>query len=136
MKTKTEIIESIDPTKNYQGSFLIARIKEVDCDNKIPPKYLKKGDVIAISSGVKIRPSVIIKVTKEYVVCIPLTSQSNCVNKMSESKSRFFKDGYFCNTFEVVDIEVAKSQFIGVYDNMKLLNNAIKELRLFIVKNI
>lgn len=135
MKTKTEIIETIDPTKTYLGSYVIARIKEVDCDDTFTPLSLRKGDVLSLSAGLKQRPCVVINVKKDYCICIPLTSTEN-VHNLCESDSRFFGNGNFSNTYEVVSIDIAKKRFIGVYDNMKLLNNAIKELRLFIVKNI
>ena len=47
-----------------------------------------------------------------------------------------FKDCYFCNTYVVTPLHIADINFIGVYDSPKSLNNAIKNLREFITKNI
>lgn len=45
------------------------------------------------------------------------------IESQIEKKSHGFADG-------------AKELFLGIYDNTKLLNKAIRELRLFIAKNI
>lgn len=135
MKSKTEIIESIDPKKTYIGSYVIARVNEVEVDDRFAPSVLKKGDVIRVYAGVKQRPCVIIKVKTDMVICIPLTSTEN-VNNLCYGKSRFYGESFFSNEYKVVDVENAKRNFIGVYDNTKCLNNAIKELKLFILKNI
>lgn len=134
MPTKQETLDTINPQTTYLGSYVKKMINELTLENKAAPEYLKKGDVIVIK-GVKNRPATIIRVRKEYVIVIPMTSSEN-VHCLSESKSRFFSEGCFCNSFEVVPIDLALSSFVGIYDNMKLLNNAIKELRNFISKNI
>lgn len=135
MKSKTEIIETIDPKKTYIGSYVIARINDVDTDDRFIPTTLKKSDVIKHQAGSKIRPCVIIKVKTDKVICLLLTSTEN-IHYLCESKSRFFGNTYFSNEYKVIEIERAKRNFIGVYDNHKYLNNAIKELKLFILKNI
>lgn len=137
MSSKKEVIEKIIPTQNYLGSFVKSMILEITCEEKQhPPLTFKKGDVIRICKPLnKPRPSVIIKVTKEYVISIPLTSTES-VHCLAESESRFFSTGCFCNSYEVTPLEVAKESFIGVYDNPKALTNAIKELRVFIKQNI
>jgi len=134
--TKQETIDSIVPTSQYLGKYVREMITGISTANmKLCPEYFKKGDVILLKCRVKPRPGVIIKVTATYVICIPLTSTEN-EHCMSESKSRFFRLGCFCNSYELVPIEMAQQSFLGVYDAPKLLNQAIKELRLFIVKNI
>lgn len=136
MKSKSEIIATVDPKKTYIGSFVIERIREVDCDDSYPPEFLRKGDVIVTNySGTKSRPSVIIKVLKDKVIAIPLTSNKN-VHSLCEHSSRFFSKGYFCNAYIVMDTEVAKSRFVGVYDNPKAVNRAIKELKEFVNINL
>lgn len=135
MKPKSEVIASVDPTKTYLGSYVIARINEVECDDTFIPSYLKKGDVILKTVGGKRRPCVIIKVLAEMVIILPLTSSEN-IHNLCESRSRFFREGWFSNTYDVEEIKWAKMNFIGVYDNNKDLNNAIKQLRIFITKNV
>lgn len=135
MKTKEEVISDIDITKTYIGKYVVDKINEVEYDRKLKPVYLKKGDVIRTCVGVKSRPSVVIKVLKDKVMSLPLTSE-NGVHNLCPSKSRFFKDSYFCNTYVVTEIELAKKHFISVFDNPKNLNEAIKKLKEFINKNI
>lgn len=137
MSSKQDILNKINPNTTYIGTAVKAFVNEVSFETQYFPSQLKKGDVIKVNcqdSG-KIRPSVIIKVTSEFTISIPLTSTEN-VHNLCESSSRFFKDGFFCKNYVVTPIEKAVNNFIGVYDNPKLLNQAIKELRVFIVKNI
>jgi len=135
---KQETINSIVPTTQYLGSYVRKMITDIEQEPEAKncPEFFKKGDVIRILAPKdKPRPSVIIKVLPDFVISIPLTTDSN-IYCLSESKSRFFKDGCFTNHYEITPTDVAKVNFLGVYDNIKLLNEAIKQLRLFIVKNI
>jgi len=135
MSSKSEVLAKVINTNTYIGSAVKMLVNEVTCDASIIPTHLRKSDVIKLSSGVKIRPCVIVKVKKDYVVAIPLTSKQN-IHNLCVSESRFFGNGYFCNNYITAPIELARENFIGVYDNSKVLNNAIKELRIFIGKNI
>jgi len=135
MKSKTDIIATIDLTKSYIGTFVRDKINEVECDDRFPPRELKKGDVYTISVSKYPRPVVIIKVLKDKVIGIPLTSTEN-VNALYKGNSRFFGESYFCNSFTVTNKEDALKRFTSVYDNSKVLNNAIKALRAFINENI
>jgi len=133
--TKQETIDYVIPTQTYVGSAVRKMISEIT-DGRVPPEYFKRGDIIRVHMpSQKPRPSVIIKVTTEYVISIPLTTDEN-VHCMLESKSRFAREGCFTNSYVVTPINVAKENFLGIYDNPKLLNMAIKELREFIKKNI
>jgi hypothetical protein len=89
------------------------------------PRYFKKGDVIANGVGAKKRPCVVIKVEKEFLYLLPLSSTEDELN-LCESHSRFFADGWFTRGVSVVSKDYAVDNFIGVYDNIKLLNKAIK----------
>ena len=135
MKSKSDVIASIDPTKTYLGNFVIARINEVECDDTHIPDKLKKGDVIVLQTGTKRRPAVVIRVKQDKVVTIPLTSTEN-IHNLYKGSSRFFGETWFCNEYRLVEIEQARKSFIGIYDNTKILNEAIKELRKFIKSNI
>jgi len=129
MKAKSEVIASVDPTKTYLGSYVIARISEVECDDTFTPSFLKKGDVILKTVGGKRRPCVIIKVLAEMVVIIPLTSTEN-IHNLCESKSRFFGEGWFSKTYDIEEIKWARMNFIGVYD--KVFNFCFYFLRFII----
>lgn len=135
MKSKSDVISTVDPTKTYLGSFVIARINEVECDDTHIPTTLKKGDVIVLQTGTKRRPAVVIRVKKDKVVTIPLTSTEN-IHNLCKGNSRFFGETWFCNEYRLVEIEQARKAFVGIYDNTKALNEAIKELRTFIKLNI
>lgn len=133
--TRQETIDNIIPTSTYVGSAVRKMINEIS-DIRVPPAHFKKGDIIKVYvPSQKPRPAVIIRVREEYVVSIPLTTDEN-VHCMTESNSRFTRESCFCNSYIVTPIETAKENFLGVYDNTKSLNTAIKELRLFIAKNI
>lgn len=92
------------------------------------PNIFKKGDMVSNGVGVKKRPCVVVKVCREMLYMIPLSSTKDVLN-MCESKSRFMEDGYFSAGMSVVTVEYAQENFIGVYDNNKLLNIAIKKLK-------
>lgn len=137
MKTKSEIIDRIDAKKTYIGSYVIERVQEVECDDTYLPSQIKRGDVLIVRNGAKqkARPSVVIKVFEDKCIVIPLTSTKN-VHNLCESKSRFFGEGWFSNVYDVVTISHAKQVFAGVYDNPRLVNVAIKELKKFIEINL
>jgi hypothetical protein len=132
---KTEVIESIDPIKTYLGSFVRQKINEVTIEDRYLPKELKRGDVINVFHGIKKRPCVILSIKDEMVIHIPLTSSKN-IHNLCESKSRFYGDGHFSNTYGICKLETALESFIGVYDNDLFLDNAEKELALFFIKNV
>ena len=139
MSSKAEVLAQINPTTTYIGTKVRDLISQVSCeDAPTNPTIYKKGDVIRVrvqkDGSSKPRPSCIIKVEKEYVVSIPLTSAEDVNMLCPNTGSRFFKEGYFCNTYVVTAID--KVEFLGVYDSPKSLNNAIKELREFITKHI
>lgn len=136
MSTKAEALAKITPTSSYLGSMVRDLIENIDTTPKLKaPSVFKKGDVIRSFAGNKIHPSVIIKVKADYVISISLTS-SQSVHCMSESTSRFFRSSCFCNSYVITPMALAQDNFIGLYCNPKALNNAIKELRMFISKNI
>ena len=130
---KSEVIERIDPKKTYIGSYVISRINDVSAEDTYMPKYLKYGDVVTVSIGAKSRPAVIIKIIENSVIAIPLTTAKNH-NFLMESKSRFLKDGYFCNSYTVMSKDDAIEKFIGVFDDDKMLNEAVNQLGIFFMK--
>lgn len=140
MSSKTEVLAQINPTTTYIGSKVKEFINLVTCENSPQvPKLYKRGDVIRVrvnTTSDKTRPSIVIRVTKDYLVSIPLTSAEDVNTLCPSTGSRFFKDCYFCNTYVITPLHIADINFIGVYDSPKSLNNAIKQLRIFITKNI
>lgn len=93
---------------------------------------LRKGDVIAYTLYKK-RPVVIIKVLKNIVYAIPLSSTEDELNLCSYS-SRQFKSGFFSRQIIAIKSDIAKKDFIGTLDNNKDLNKAIKLLKELIIK--
>jgi hypothetical protein len=99
------------------------------------PERLKKGDVILVNPGIgKKRPGVIVKVMHDYVLVIPLSTTEDVRNLCVSSGSRFFKEGFFSRDILSVPIDIAMGNFISIYDNMKAINNAIKEMKSLISK--
>lgn len=142
MSSKAEVLAKVINTNTYIGSAVRGMINDITCEESpTVPKHLKKYDVIRVKVNMdgsgKPRPAVIISVKKDYVVAIPLTSAEGDVKVLCEYKgNRFFKDGFFCNSYVIVQTEIARQSFLGTFDDNKTLNNAIKELRLFINGNI
>lgn len=139
-KLKRELIEKFTTNSTYLGSFVKQVISQTDFkvlrveNNR--PSFIRKGDVIILPEGAKTRPCVVVKVLKDRtVVYIPLTSTEN-VHCLTPYKNRFFREGCFTKTFSVCTEETAIENFCGVFDNMKDLNRAIKELREFTIQNL
>ena len=140
MSSKTDVLAQINPTTTYIGTKVKEFVNLVTCENSPQvPKLYKRGDVIRVrvnTTSDKTRPSIVVRVTKEYLVSIPLTSAEDVNTLCPSTGSRFFKDCYFCNTYVITPLHIADINFIGVYNSPKSLNNAIKNLREFIIKNI
>lgn len=138
-KIKLELAEKFTATNTYLGSHVKQTIMQADFKELKEiqkPTYIRKGDVFVGYEGKKKRPNVVIKVLKDRTILyIPLTSTDN-VHCLSESKSRFFGEGCFSKSFSVATEEFALENFVGVYDDMKVINNAVQELKKFVNKNI
>lgn len=120
----------------YLGSFVRQTIMETDFKvlkqiNK--PSEIRHGDVIVVNSvSQKCRPCVIVKVLKDRTcIYIPLTSTDN-IHCMTQFKSRFFGEGCFSRSLSVCSEEFAIENYVGVFDNMKAVNSAIKDFKEFI----
>lgn len=129
MPTKHEVLKEVDesPLQHYNKATVKALIGKVSYDSQ-KPSHLKAGDVFIYQVGLKRRPVVIVKVVDNLVYGIPLSSTEDEMN-LSVSKSRFFSDGFFGKTITAVKINVAMDNFVGVYDNPKLLREAKKEIK-------
>lgn len=139
MATKQEVLDKVQDNLKYPGTQVKNIINQV---TKIEQPYLtklKKGDVFSYAYGKDVnkkpRPAVIVKVLDEIVLAIPLSTNPGHM-ELCESKSRFFRDCWFTKHLISCHIDVAKERFLGVYDNPKRLNRAIKELSIFINQNL
>lgn len=135
---KRNLAENFKPQLSYLGSHIKTVIMETDFKvlkrNSNPPSNIKKGDVFTTQFGTKSRPCVVIKVLRDRtVVYVPLTSTEN-VHCLTPYSSRFFGKGCFSRSISVCTEEYATTNFVGVFDNMKNLNEAIKELKQFLNK--
>lgn len=136
MATKRDIINSIPPTQvNISRKEFIRLINLVTPDSEdLPysdiskPKYLKKGDVYLASVGSKRRPVVIAKILDDIVLGIPLSTTKDELN-LYKSSSRFFGNGWFAKQLISANKQYAYDNWVGIYDNHKRLNTAIKELK-------
>lgn len=126
---KEDVIAKLE-NKQYSKKETAHLIGMVSEKVNIPPSKYKKGDVYADNCGGKKRPVVIIKVLKDFVIGIPLSTKKDCLN-LHPYKSRFFGEGWFSKQFCILNIEYLDKAFIGVFDNNKNLNEAIKKLKEF-----
>lgn len=126
MPIKREVLKIID--EDNRTSFNKAQCKGFVTSVKRggdAPSRLKKGDVYGWDGGAKVRPCVIIKVMKHVSYGIPLTTTLDEMVLM-RSNSRFFGNSYYSRAIECAKNDYIFDNFIGVHDNPKELNKAIK----------
>lgn len=132
--TKDEILERIEsnPTitintiKGYLNS-LTAEGLPLKVLAQTPTKF-NVGDVIRVDVGSKRRPAVVIKVNKDTLFLIPLSTTEDSFNSIMY-KHRLFGTGFFSHGLAVCTKEYAKLNFIGIFGNNKQLKEAIKILK-------
>lgn len=131
-KIKRDLANKFSSTSTYLGQFVKNEIINTNFKNLKSiqkPFQIKKGDVITAYEGVKARPAVVVKVLKDRTILyIPLTSTEN-IHCMATFKSRFFGEGCFTKSINTCTEEYALEYFVGVFDNMKALNKAIKDFK-------
>lgn len=103
--------------------------------NKIKPTTLKKGDVFRAFTGKKNRYHCVIKVIKDVVIAIPMSTTEDCIN-LSSFNSRFFGENHFGTCLTTHCLEEAIDDFCGILDDVKSLNRAIKGLKQFFNENL
>lgn len=88
--------------------------------SKFPVTKLKKWDVVHMRVGAIPVPHyhIVLKVNKDKVYCLSITSEKTPFADLEIKKSRQLK-GYICNTITVVPIEQAKNKFVFIYDGSK-----------------
>lgn len=122
--TKEEIIRKIDeehPHINHIKSWI---------ENMHFKKYvsfLRKGDVLS-SKLYKNRPIVIIKIDKEIIYGIPLSTTKDELN-LCPYTSRQFGKGFFSKSIICLKKEFCLDNFIGTLDSFRDLNFAIELLK-------
>ena len=133
--TKKELIDSFQPTQTYLGSFIRSQVNQIysETRNVNCPVSFKKGDVYLSYCGVKSRPCVIVKVFKDFVVGIPLTSGEN-IHASVPYKCRFFGEGYLGKTIDIASKEYVQSYFVGVFEDKKAIKLAIENIKEFVNK--
>lgn len=133
--TKKDLIDSFQPTQTYLGSFIRSRVNEISSETRSVncPVSFKKGDVYLSYCGVKSRPCVIVKVFKDFVVGIPLTSGEN-IHSSVPYNCRFFGEGYLGKTFDIASKEYISNYFVGVFEDRKAIKLALEGIKEFVNK--
>ena len=132
--TKKEVIDSFQSNQSYLGSFIKDKITSISAKGVSgSPTTLKKGDAYLSYCGVKSRPCVIVKVFKDFVVGIPLTSGEN-IHSSVPYKCRFFGEGYLGKTIDIASKEYVQSYFAGVFEDKKAIKEALENIKEFVNK--
>lgn len=119
LKVVREIVTKMEMT--YTKGAPLRMDKSVVKVNKI-----KKGDIfLGFSINGKERPYVVAKVVGDMVLAIALTTTPD-MYALIPYTSRFFRDGYICNSFTKVRLDFVTSKFVGIMENTRVLNKAIK----------
>jgi len=129
---KQETIDYIENKPEIQSKELIHLIKSITLEPKTIPSKIKKGDVYLSVTGAKARPHVVIKVVKDIAYSMPLSTTQDSLNLMPYN-SRMFGTGYYSKSIVSSKIDIVKRSFIGVFDNPKELNIAIRTLQSLIL---
>lgn len=134
-KLKRELADKFTASTTYIGSHIKTEIQKTDFKHLKSiqkPSIIKKGDAIVVQEGAKTRPCIVAKVLSDRtVIYIALTGSEN-VHCMTPFKSRFFSEGCFSRSFSVCTEEYALENFVGIFDDNKTLNRAIKDLKDFV----
>ena len=133
--TKKELIDSFQPTQTYLGSFIRSQVNQISNEirNVNCTVSFKKGDVYVSYCGTKKRPCVVVKILKDVVVGIPLTSGEN-IHSSVPRKCRFFGEGYLGKTIDIASKEYVQSYFAGVFEDKKAIKEALENIKEFVNK--
>ena len=133
--TKKDLIDSFQPTQTYLGSFIRSQVNQISSETRSVncPVSFKKGDDYLSYCGVKSRPCVIVKVFKDFVVGIPLTSGEN-IHSSVPYNCRFFGEGYLGKTFDIASKEYISNYFVGVFEDRKAIKLALEGIKEFVNK--
>lgn len=92
------------------------------------PSKLKRGDVFICNVGNKNRPVVVISTKNSVVYGITLSTTNDCLN-LYDGQSRFFGESFLGKGVVTAHEQFAIDNFIGVYDNPRVLKKAIEEMK-------
>ena len=128
------MLDSFQANQSYLGSFIKDKITSISAKGVSgTPVSLKKGDVYVSYCGTKKRPCVIVKVFKDFVVGIPLTSGEN-IHSSVPYKCRFFGEGFLGKTIDIASKEYVKTYFAGVFEDKKAIKEALENIKEFMNK--
>lgn len=132
MPTKEELLKTIED-RNYSYSEVKNLISST-CIKPLSPNKIKKGDIIVSGYGIagkKSRPLVVIKVLKDTVITISLTTTKD-YQAIYQLKNRFIPKQYVGKALNTCTIEFAKDNYIGTIEDKTGLNKAIKLIKEYI----
>ena len=112
---------------SYSKKQVIELISAVKTKDVRKPSVLRKYDVVKFVALNKLRPCVIIKVAKDFVYMLPLTSVESDDN-LGHYVERFGQ-GYIANALVVAKINEAKKNFIYIFENRKAVRLAVDKLK-------
>ena len=132
--TKKEVLDSFQANQSYLGSFIKDKITSISAKGVSgTPISIKKGDVYVSYCGTKKRPCVVVKILKDVVVGIPLTSGEN-IHSSVPYKCRFFGEGYLGKTIDIASKEYISNYFVGVFEDRKAIKLALEGIKEFVNK--
>ena len=132
--TKKEVLDSFQANQSYLGSFIKDKITSISAKGVSgTPISIKKGDVYVSYCGAKKRPCVVVKILKDVVVGIPLTSGEN-IHSSVPYKCRFFGEGYLGKTIDIASKEYVQSYFVGVFEDKGAIKEALENIKEFVNK--
>lgn len=142
MPSKQVVLNSITPrtygyaeVKSLVNSVSVAVDSSEVAVTKHKPPYPKKGDVFKMFTGMKNRPVVVAKVLSDVVIGIPLSTTEDYLN-LHGFKSRMFGENFLSKNIVVTSHQSVVENFIGVLEDPKNLNTAIRKMQDFILKNL
>lgn len=131
--TKNEVKEQLTEG-SYSQEQVRGYINMIECtpaatltETRQKPSKLKRGDVILLQSGTKTRPCVIIKVKKDIVHLVPMTTTTDHQVLMPCS-GRFYEGSHFSKNIVTSTHEHAIQYFAGVYDKPSDIKKVISAL--------
>ena len=132
--TKKEVLDSFQANQSYLGSFIKDKITSISAKGVSgTPISIKKGDVYVSYCGAKKRPCVVVKILKDVVVGIPLTSGEN-IHSSVPYKCRFFGDGFLGKTIDIASKEYVQTYFAGVFEDKGAIKEALENIKEFVNK--
>ena len=128
------MLDSFQANQSYLNSFIKDKITSISAKGVSgTPISIKKEDVYVSYCGAKKRPCVVVKILKDVVVGIPLTSGEN-IHSSVPYKCRFFNEGFLCNTIDIASKEHVKTYFAGVFEDKKAIKEALENIKEFVNK--